>query len=267
VTDAPRRYDRDLLLLGSKRNAVLSLSEVQRFGAESYGDPDYVSLYSSSPRDWYAKGARVLGRTAVECTRDQLADAIGRDTARIASSRLQLAPRLSTVVLDPFAGSANTLYWMQRHLEARRAVGFEADAGVFALTRRNLELLQLPIEYIQVDYVHGLAHVSVSSDDLVVAVIAPPWGGALTRDHGLDLRRTSPPVLDIVEALRRTFAQPILFVIQTYERLAPGSLDGLRHLFDWSDLHTYNLNRAGENHGVLFATSARTSRFPGLHPS
>jgi hypothetical protein len=35
-------YDRQLLLVGAKRNAVLELGEVQRYGTESYRDADYV---------------------------------------------------------------------------------------------------------------------------------------------------------------------------------------------------------------------------------
>jgi hypothetical protein len=38
-------YDRDLLLHGEKRNAVLDLPEIHRYGIDSYGDPDYVSIY------------------------------------------------------------------------------------------------------------------------------------------------------------------------------------------------------------------------------
>src|SRR5580704_6092311 len=80
-------YDRQLLLLGAKRNAVLDLSEVKRYGSDSYGDTHYVSGYGLRPGDWHAKGARLLGRTAVECTRDQLGDAIGKDVAAIAATR------------------------------------------------------------------------------------------------------------------------------------------------------------------------------------
>jgi hypothetical protein len=100
------RYDRQLLLGGAKRNAVLDLREVQRYGIDSYGDADYVSVYGMRPAEWYANGIRLLGRTAVECTRDGLADAIGKDVAAIAAT----APRAGgAVVIDPFAGSGNTL--------------------------------------------------------------------------------------------------------------------------------------------------------------
>ena len=72
------KYDRALLLLGAKRNAVLELVEVQAYGRDSYRNPDYVCIYGLRPAEWYAKGIRLLGRTAVECTRDELADRIGR---------------------------------------------------------------------------------------------------------------------------------------------------------------------------------------------
>src|SRR6202022_2172597 len=101
-------YDRELLLLGAKRNAVLDLWEVQRYGSDSYGDTDYVSVYGMRPDDWHAKGARLLGRTAVECTRDRLGDAIGKDVAAIVATRPPSAP---AVGVHPFAGSVNTLYW------------------------------------------------------------------------------------------------------------------------------------------------------------
>src|SRR5262249_25087098 len=132
------RYDRELLLAGAKRNAVLELWEVHRYGSDSYGDRDYVSLYGLRPADWYAKGVRVLGRTAGECTRDGLADAIGRDVAAIAA-RGPLTSR--TLVVDPFTGSGNTLFWLLRHLPSARGIGFESDARVFGTTHRNMAAL------------------------------------------------------------------------------------------------------------------------------
>ena len=78
-----RTYDR-ALLLGEKRNDVLDLAEVLSYGSDTFGDPDYVSIYGLKPADWYARGVRLLGRTTVECTRDRFADLIGRDVAAIA---------------------------------------------------------------------------------------------------------------------------------------------------------------------------------------
>jgi hypothetical protein len=58
---AYERYDRQLLLLGAKRNAVLELWEVQRYGSDSYGDVDYVSIHGLPPSEWYARGIGLLG--------------------------------------------------------------------------------------------------------------------------------------------------------------------------------------------------------------
>src|SRR5260370_31246482 len=142
MSDELPMYDRELLLRGAKRNAVLDLWEVQRYGDDSYGDVDYVSVYGMRPADWHAKGARLLGRTAVECTRDRLADAIGKEVAAIAGPR---TPGARAQVVDLFAGSGNTLYWLLRHLPGSRAVGFESDAAVFRLTRPNIAPLAVAI--------------------------------------------------------------------------------------------------------------------------
>jgi hypothetical protein len=98
-------YGRQLLLLGAKRNSVLELWEVLRYGADTFGDANYVSIYGLQPAEWYARGIRLLGRTAVECTPDHVADQIGRDVAEVVGFTTA-----TTMVIDPFAGSANTLY-------------------------------------------------------------------------------------------------------------------------------------------------------------
>jgi len=246
-------YDRQLLLLGSKRNAVLDLSEVVRYGTDSYGDANYVSVYGLQPADWYARGIRLLGRTAVECTRDQLADAIGQDVAATASSAAD-APLTRVLVIDPFCGSGNTLYWILRHMPQSRGLGFEADQQVFQLTQQNLAILGLPFEFRHADYVTGLREVSLSPDQLLIAFVAPPWGTALSASDGLDLRGTSPPVSEIVDRLAQRCPNPMLFAIQVYERIVPASLAELTRRGDWSTLRIYNFNEAGQNHGLLLMT-------------
>ena len=130
-------HDRALLLHGHKRDKVLTLEEVQRYGSDSCSDPDCIRLYGMTPPQWYSRGVRLLGRTAVECTRDPLADRIGRDVAAVAAS---LPPETRCVVVDPFAGSCNTLYWILRHVAPSRGVAFEFDPKVYELTRRNIEV-------------------------------------------------------------------------------------------------------------------------------
>src|SRR5215472_7531334 len=182
-------YDR-WLLLGEKRNEVLALWEVQQYGRDSYGDPDYVSIYGLRPEEWYARGVRLLARTAVECTRDRLADLIGRDIAALTTD----PPSKKAIVIDPFAGSANTLYWISRHVGARTAVGWELDDVVYATTSRNLSILDLDIALLQGRYQTGLTAANTGADDLAIVYVAPPWGDALRTSSGLDLRQTSPAV-------------------------------------------------------------------------
>ena len=190
-----RAHDR-WLLLGEKRNEVLNLAEVERYGRDTFGDPNYVSIYGLKPADWYARGVRVLGRTTVECTRDRFADLIGRDVATAAMT----APGVSgSFVVDPFAGSGSTLYWITRHVGPERSVGFELDDAVFALTRENLSIMGLGIKVLHEGYEPGLRGLSVSDGALVIVFVSPPWGGALDEDAGLDLRRTTPRVVEIVD--------------------------------------------------------------------
>ena len=245
-------HDRALLLAGAKRNVVLELAEIERYGLDSYRAPDYVSIYGLRPAEWYAKGIRLLGRTAVECTRDALADRIGRDVGGLAT----LAPAADGVtVVDPFAGSGNTLYWLLRHLPGARGLGFEIDDTVFALTRANLALLGLPVELAHVEYRAGLATLSPPADHLLVVFIAPPWGAALDPVAGLDLRRTTPPIAEVVDVLATRFlGRRLLCAIQVFEQVDAASLDEVTARFDWSALRVYRLNGAGRDHGVLLGT-------------
>jgi hypothetical protein len=242
-------YDRQLLLEGARRNAVLDLTEVQRYGMESWDDPDFVCIYGLRPADWYGKGIRILGRTTVECTRDELADNIGRDIATVAKS----APLTSgALVLDPFTGSGNTLYWMLRHLPGAQGLGFEQDPVVFKLTSRNLAILNLSIEISNCDYRSGLSILKMEQDQLLIAFIAPPWGDALNVSTGLDLRRTSPPITEIVDLLISIVGKnPLLCAIQIYETLDPASLAELIPRFSWSAKRMYGLNAPGQNHGLF----------------
>jgi hypothetical protein len=245
-------YDRQLLLEGEKRDALLDLMEVQQYGIDSWGDPDYVCIYGLRPADWYGRGVRILGRTAVECTRDELADSIGRDIAAVAKS----APLTSgPLVIDPFTGSGNTLYWMLRHLPDARGLGCEQDPRVFELTCRNLAILNLPIEISNDDYRRGFSVQTMRQDQLLIAFIAPPWGDALNERTGLDLRRTVPPVIEIVDFLIGLAGKnPLLCAIQIYENYDPASLAELTPRFSWSAKRMYGLNAPGQNHGLLMGT-------------
>jgi hypothetical protein len=242
-------YDRQLLLLGAKRNAELTLDEVQQYGIDSYGDPDYVSIYGLRPRDWFAKGVRLLGRTAVECTRDALGDAIGRDVAAALG-----ASRAASKVLamDPFAGSGNTLHWILHHLPGASGLGFELDPVVYRLTAGNLAALGLPIRIIHTDFRAGFAAAQVAADSTLVLFVAPPWGQALDATTGLDLRRTDPPIVDVLDAAVACFpANPMVVAIQVHETLEPLSATALGSRLEGLRLTIYRQSEPGRNHGIL----------------
>src|SRR5262249_55092693 len=153
---------------------------------------------------------------------DVLGDAIGKDIAAIAASATATS---DTLVIDPFAGSGNTLYWILRHLPGARGLGFELDAAVFGVPTRNVSALVLAINILKADYCSGLATVPVAADQLLITFIAPPWGEALSHSSGLDLRLTRPPITEIVDFLIHRFEQNrLLCAIQIYETVVPASL-------------------------------------------
>ena len=245
-------HDRALLLHGAKRNQLLSLEEVRRYGSDSFSDPDFVRLYGMKPAEWYARGVRLLGRTAVECTRDDVADRIGQDVAAVAAS---LPAPGRWVVVDPLAGSGQNIYRIFRPVPPSRGIAFELDHQVFQLTKQNLAALDRTIDLKRGDYGIMLGQLHTAPDEAMIVFVAPPWGTALDETEGLDLRRTEPPITEIIAKFADAFpASRILFAVQVYEKLDKRSLAELRGKLDWSDLKIYDCNVAGRNHGILLGT-------------
>jgi len=254
---SPPVYNRALLLHGSKRNQVLSLAEIEQYGLDSFADANYISIYGMPPQEWYRLGIRLLGRTAVECTRDALGDRIGLDIASVAGRM----PSNQVVVIDPFAGSCNTLFWILRHLPSSEGIAFESDPQVFELTQRNLAALRLKIELVHGDYATILETRHIQEGRGIVTFVAPPWGTALDEVQGLDLRRTTPPVSEVNEQVVRRFPRhKMLFATQVYEKVDPLSLNEIRSLFDWTELYIYDTNEKSRNHGILLGTKGWVPR-------
>lgn len=245
-------YDRALLLYGPKRNELLTLREVQQYGIDSFSDADYIQVYGMPPTEWYGRGIRLLGRTAVECTRDALGDLIGRDVASVAAKRVSTT---QFVVIDPFAGSCNTLYWILKHVPNSQGIAFELDPQVYELSKRNIAGLDKKIELARGDYRSLLEGREFPPNQDLIVFVAPPWGTALDRVMGLDLRRTRPPIIDIVGHIARKYARHrILFATQVYEKVASESFADLQEIVDWSDLLVYDIDPPGRNHGLLLGT-------------
>ena len=136
-----------------------------------------LSIYGLRPAEWYARGIRLLGRTAVECTRDVLADQIGRDIANLIAS---VSKRTSVTVFDPFAGSCNTLSrFSHSYVPSSEGLAFEVDPQVFEVTNRNISGLDRRIALRHGDFLANLASLDLPTGHALVAFVAPPWGRAL----------------------------------------------------------------------------------------
>src|SRR5207244_1333947 len=144
-------------------------------------------------------------------------------------------PSTTFVVLDPFAGSCNSLYWLMRQVPGSTGIACERDPTVFALTSQNILGLDRRIQLISGDYRALLRDCTFPPDYLLIVFVAPPWGDALNARTGLDLRRTQPPVPDLVDEIDRAYAaNPMLYVTQVHQTVEPSSLADLRTRFEWS---------------------------------
>jgi hypothetical protein len=52
------KYDRDFLLSPDKRDQLIELWELEKYGQDCSGDPDHVHLYGMAPRPWWERGVR-----------------------------------------------------------------------------------------------------------------------------------------------------------------------------------------------------------------
>jgi hypothetical protein len=144
-----QKYDRDFLLSAGKRNQVVELWEVEKYGRDCFNDPSHVHLYGMAPKNWYERGVRILARTCLEAVKDPLGNKIGSDIAEVVAPVSGSRP---VGVVDPFAGSCNGLYAILRHLPGAKGIGFEVEPTVFDLTTRNIAHLNAPIELIHGSY-------------------------------------------------------------------------------------------------------------------
>jgi hypothetical protein len=205
-----------------------------------------------TPAEWHARGVRILARTTLEAVRDPLGERIGRDIARVAAT----APRGSAIgVVDPFAGSCNALFWILCHLPGADGLGFEFEQAIFQMTTRNIAALAAPIRLLHGDFRALLGEHRFPDSHRVVAVLAPPWADALSKETGLDLGRTKPPIRDIIDAFERVYPRsPLLCAVEVHERLVPVPLAELRTAFEWSELNIYDVAGPTGRHGILLGT-------------
>jgi hypothetical protein len=190
------------------------------------------------PLAWYLCGCRIVGRTAVEMTRDGPAQFLANSVA----STLAMEGGSISDVIDPFVGSGNLLYHVLRATRARRGIGFDTNADVLPTTKRNFALLSrlgklngVEIVLEQKDWSETIDYVEHGS---TLVLLSPPWGDAFG-DAGLDLRRTTPPVPDILHSLRSVRGAGQIFVaIQTYPRMVEASVKEIREKYSMLSVAT-----------------------------
>ena len=74
-------------------------------------------------------------------------------------------------------------------------------------------------------------------------------------ESGLDFRRTTPPVAEIVDLAIGVFRRyKLLFAIQAYESVIPDSLAELTARFQSSALKVYDINAQAKNPGLLLGS-------------
>jgi hypothetical protein len=82
-----------------------------------------------------------------------------------------------------------------------------------------------------------------------------PGAHGLGLEQGLALRRTTPPITEIIDFLISIAGKnPLLCAIQFYETLDPASEAELIPRFSWSAKRMYRLNAPGQNHGLFMCT-------------
>jgi hypothetical protein len=210
----------------------LGLREVRRAGRALSGNPRDLRMFGMGVLTWYSLGIRILGRTAVEMTRDRQAAFFA---GAVAGTLRREGHEIGQVV-DPFLGSGNLLYHFTRCLGVRHCVGFELDHSIYDLARANFSRLQrvgklrgVTFELKEADWSEAGRTVNTTSS---VAVLHPPWGGGFG-EHGLDLRLTTPPVMSILRELSDSATGDEVFAaVHTHPWVVRESVMEVRDSFD-----------------------------------
>ena len=222
---APSGYfaARKRLLTPPLNNRRLTFREVRGAGWDLADNPNDLSIYGMKPIVWYPLGMRILGRSAVELTRDLHAKFVATEIARTLAEK---GFRISDVI-DPFAGSGNLLFHMLRATRASHGVGLDLGE-VLDLTRHNFTRLRWTGRL-------GFTRVSLHKQDWshcvdylkgrpALVMVSPPWGPALDA-AGLDLRMTAPPVMEVLERLSQSAqGSPTFAMVQTYPQMIEASV-------------------------------------------
>ncbi|WP_171164259.1 hypothetical protein [Streptomyces sp. I05A-00742] len=206
-------------LLGDLRTTVLTGEQLCEAGRLVHGRPEGLSLYGIPATEMQSEGIRLLGRTAVECC----ADAHAAEVADVLAALHAFSPPggEDPLLVDLFCGSGN----FSHHLGVRLGITVDAaelDPAVHAATSHNLGRVGADVRLHLGDYRDLLGRLPARSMRDTY-FIDPPWPASTPA--GLDLTRTSPPVPDILDDIRRSRdGLPCLIAIKASDRIAHDSL-------------------------------------------
>ena len=221
----------------------MELWEVEQFGIDSFGDPDYVSIYGMEPAEWYARGVRLLARTTLEAVAINWLD--NRPGCR--TQNCGYSCRRAVRGYRSIRRIMQRALLVLRNVPNASAVGFEMDGGVFERTSRNLAMLDLPIELIRGDYRTLIGERRFPAGHYLVIRLGPPWGDALTAENG----RIS------VGPIRRLSRSSMISTCLSGE---PGSFTSSRLVGGW---FRRRWKRCGGNSRIVICKSMRCRRRMG----
>ncbi|WP_372365305.1 RsmD family RNA methyltransferase [Candidatus Uabimicrobium sp. HlEnr_7] len=211
-------------LLENKCNQLMALEEVLEASKNRFGYDNLIRLYGMSSCEYYAKGIRIFGRTAIEAKVDSQANFIAN---RVKETVQNNYPNYEISVIDLFMGSGNLLYQIAESLQSQSKIAFERDENIYNLTRSNLELIDFSVQYHLGNFQDLFPKIQLNNKNLNVIIIDPPWGnkGAFNFSKGLDLRLTEPPLIEILHFLKKQIAKtPVIYVVPVYKIVVEESL-------------------------------------------
>jgi hypothetical protein len=220
--------------LYAKRDKLLSLEEIIEISNCYYGARDMLCLFDMTPNNYFNKGIRLLGRTAIECSIDIHAEIIADEASKIQE---EFFPAKQPIIIDLFTGSGNLLYHFSKKFRMGRFIGFEKNNEIYKLTCNNLKALNLSFDFHLGDYKELiLQHSATFEQRPIIVIIDPPWGKGFTHEGGLDLLKTEPPVDEIIKVLYTYLGNhPLFLIIQVHERTLPSSITTITSGFcNWS---------------------------------
>ena len=196
---------------------AIGADELRLLGQAMYGNPDRYRLFGLGIDSLMARQIRLLRRTAIECCIDEHAIQIA---LRVRELSHQLRLPGPVLVVDPFAGSSNLLYWVSRVLEAD-GIGFESNPYVHAATLANLQRLKIPLQLKNCSYSTVPSVLPEADQRSFVYLFDPPWGKAFDPAKGLDMNRTEPPIVSLLTlASRWVQGRPGMAAVKGCERMS-----------------------------------------------